>query len=180
MPDVWERVPDATLLIAGPEQPDTQKIKNVHSKTLADPRVSDLGFVSNDEREDLLAACDVLCVPSRHEAYGLVFAEAAHYGTPVVARALPALEELIGSYNGGLLVDSERGIAHALCNLLINDQLRERMGRSAYTEVRDRTWRSVAEILKSVYIEHVKNIDQRDVAVKERKKYADKASCLVP
>jgi len=153
MPEVWERIPDVTLLIAGPEQPDTHKMKEAYVKILSDPRVIDLGFISPDEREDLLATCDILCVPSRHEAYGLVFSEAPHYGTPVVARALPALQELIGSYNGGRLIDNERSISHGICELLTDDQLRQRMGRSARSAVKDRTWLGVAEALLNVYEE---------------------------
>jgi glycosyltransferase involved in cell wall biosynthesis len=64
----------------------------------------DLGFVSEQTKHDALAACTCLCVPSVGESFGLVYMEAGRYGKPVVARRLPALEELLENGRAGLLV----------------------------------------------------------------------------
>ena len=49
-----------------------------------------LGLRSDDEVAALLAACDVLCLPSleRTEAFGLVLLEAMRFAKPVVVSAV--------------------------------------------------------------------------------------------
>lgn len=44
-----------------------------------------VGKVNRDELSELFSKCDVYCMPSRFEAYGLVFIEALCYGLPIVA-----------------------------------------------------------------------------------------------
>lgn len=52
-----------------------------------------------------------------------------------------------------MLIENEHSISHAICELLTDDQLRQRMGRSARRAVKDRTWLGVAEALMKVYTE---------------------------
>ena len=64
----------------------------------------------SDEVPALLAAADVLVVPSRWEGFGLVALEGMAAGTPVIASAVDGLTALVG--DAGLLVPP--GDAHAL------------------------------------------------------------------
>lgn len=73
-----------------------------------------LGRVSDEELSDLLAAASCVIVPSFDEGLSLPVIEALRAGTPVVASAIPAHRELIGS--GAFLCDpsSPRSIARAI------------------------------------------------------------------
>jgi glycosyltransferase involved in cell wall biosynthesis len=92
---VLERQPDARLLVVGRGDGVIQ-----HRVTR---RISDLGIGSRvtlcGERTDvprLLASADLMIFPSFWEGLGLVVLEACAVGTPVVASALPCLEEIAG------------------------------------------------------------------------------------
>jgi UDP-glucose:(heptosyl)LPS alpha-1,3-glucosyltransferase len=82
---------DAALVIAG----DDQRLARWRSEAAAMPlagRVHVLG--PRDDVPALLAAADVLCLPSHQEAFGNVVLEAAAAGVPVVTSAAVAAMEL--------------------------------------------------------------------------------------
>lgn len=59
-----------------------------------------------DDPWDLMSSADVLLVPSRHEAYGLVTVEAQSAGVPVVGSATGGTRELL-TMGGGLLATAD-------------------------------------------------------------------------
>jgi glycosyltransferase involved in cell wall biosynthesis len=90
------KMPDVSLVCMGPS--------GANNITVAEKGVLDLGFVSEQTKQDALAACACLCVPSVGESFGLIYMEAGRYAKPVVARRLPVLEELLDNGRAGLLV----------------------------------------------------------------------------
>jgi glycosyltransferase involved in cell wall biosynthesis len=58
------------------------------------------------EFSDILAAAHLLFVPSRAEAYGQVYCEAAAFGVPSVARAVGGVPSLVADGRAGILVDA--------------------------------------------------------------------------
>lgn len=145
------RRPDVHVVLAGPPGADGDGRPRERGR-----RIHDLGVLSDEEREDAYAACDVFCVPSAAEAYGLVYLEAWAYGKPVVALEIPTLRELIGSTGGGLLTERDpAAVADAIRTLVADDALRERLGRTGRSVARGRTWASVAADLARIYAECV-------------------------
>jgi glycosyltransferase involved in cell wall biosynthesis len=65
----------------------------------------DLGKADDKTKQDALSACDLLCVPSSQESFGIVFTEAWFYGKPVICGPAPASHELITRHSGGLATD---------------------------------------------------------------------------
>ena len=57
-PALWARHPTAHLVFAGPADEATS-LNDAETRIAADPRVREYGFVSDDLREDLYAACDL-------------------------------------------------------------------------------------------------------------------------
>jgi len=70
-----------------------------------------LGRVSDDDRDALLSAADVLVYPSRFEGFGLPPLEAFARGTPVVASNVTAIPEICG--DAALMVDPDDEVAMA-------------------------------------------------------------------
>lgn len=103
-------VSDATLVVAGPG-PALPK----------QPRLLDLMEVSDQERADAYAGCDVVCVPSTSETLGLTYLEAWFYGKPVVACRIPVTEELIESGRDGELVQPNTGSLSSVLMALLNN-----------------------------------------------------------
>lgn len=79
---------------------------------------------------ELLAACDLLVLPSRREGLGVAALEAMAAGCPVVASAVGGLPFSIVDERTGLLVPPEnpRALADALARLLRDPDLRARLG----------------------------------------------------
>lgn len=111
----------------------------------------DLGATGDREKADALAACDVLCVASTGESFGLVCVEAWRYGKPVIVGPSSASRDLVKHGVTGLHVDQRaEDIADALLKLLAHPETARAMGargralqRSRYTW--EMTWRRHAE-----------------------------------
>ena len=150
MAHVWAQRPEVRLVGVGPRALASETLSAAARAALDDARVHDLGAVSEAEKEDAYAACDLLCVPSEAEAYGMVYQEAWYYRKPVVARRIPTLQELIGTTGGGLLVDrTPIAVAEAILHLAGDAALRTRMGAAGYERARTQTWtRAGAQVLR--------------------------------
>lgn len=87
---------------------------------------------------DLLAACDVLVLPSRREGLGVAALEAMAAGRPVVASAVGGLAEAVVDEQTGLLVppDDVDALAAALLRLLRDPALRQTLGARGPAHVR--------------------------------------------
>jgi glycosyltransferase involved in cell wall biosynthesis len=77
------------------------------------------------------AAADAFVMPTRNEAFGLVFQEAAAASLPAIGPDLNAVPEIIRGGVTGLLVPPGDGaaLARAIDTLIASPGLRERMGR---------------------------------------------------
>ncbi|MDH3456623.1 MAG: glycosyltransferase family 4 protein [Gemmatimonadota bacterium] len=124
-----ERIPEVQVRIVG-DGPERRSLAGlVHSLGLEQTidMTGQLDFV------DLVASyatCDVFCLPSRQEGFGLVFLEAMASGKPVVACRETAAEELVEDGSNGLLVPPRDpgALASALDRLLGDAELRAHLG----------------------------------------------------
>jgi len=79
------------------------------------------GYVSDDEYKDILNACDIVCIPSRNEPFGIVLLEAWAAGKAVVAADVGGLKENIENFVTGIKVFlNPESIAWGI-NYIIND-----------------------------------------------------------
>jgi len=67
-------------------------------------RVKWLGVVSRENAPDLFRQCHIYVMPSRHETFGVVYAEAIACGKPIIATRCGGPEFIVNEGNG-LLVD---------------------------------------------------------------------------
>jgi glycosyltransferase involved in cell wall biosynthesis len=105
-----------------------------------------LGFVDDSVRRDMLAAIDVLALPSRTESFGHVFVEAWANGKSVIAAEAGAVPEIVRHESNGLLVrfGDSRSIAAAIARLMDDHQLASRLGAAGKVTAMDRyTWDAV-------------------------------------
>jgi glycosyltransferase involved in cell wall biosynthesis len=91
--------------------------------------VCDLAVPNEVDKADALAACDVFCLPSAHESFGIVYVEAWSYAKPVVCGPAPACREFIQDGHTGLWSSQNPDeLAEKLLLLLANRELREKIG----------------------------------------------------
>jgi glycosyltransferase involved in cell wall biosynthesis len=91
---------------------------------------------------DLWRDADVFVMPSRHEAFGIVFEEAAAAGIPAIGTAINAVPEIILHEQTGLVVPAgdRDALVRAIRTLVDSAELRARLGAAARERVRARAF----------------------------------------
>lgn len=146
MPRILAAVPDACLVAVGPDSAPPYP-------PVPDGALLDLGLADEADKADALAACDVFCLPSAHESFGIVYVEAWAYGKPVIGGPAPAVRELISEgVNGYCVTQDKEKIAEALIGLLQNPALCRELGENGLRLQQEcYTWNAVTEIHKSTF-----------------------------
>jgi glycosyltransferase involved in cell wall biosynthesis len=149
-PLVWRVHPDVSFVFVGPR---TEHSKAVF-RGMPDARVREIGTVDLQDKTDLLAACDVVCVPSSQESFGGVLVEGWSLRKPVVAGPAPAAAEIITHGADGFFVSAQTpyAIAERLVWLFDHPQRAAEMGESGAQKVkRSFTWERLAAATESLY-----------------------------
>jgi glycosyltransferase involved in cell wall biosynthesis len=109
-----------TCVIAGADDRDPAWAATLRDRAAALPgRVRIIGAVDRDALDALYAGADIFCLPSRHEGYGMVFAEAMMRGLPIVAARAGAVPEVVPQAAGLLVPPGDAAaLAGALARLL--------------------------------------------------------------
>lgn len=150
-PLVWRHCPEARFHFLGPRTAQS----SAWFRAVDDPRIVERGAVSLQEKTDALAACDLLCVPSSQESFGGVYLEAWSLGKPVIARAIPAVREVVADGEDGLLLPPGEGpaaLAERVLTLLRDPALAQRLGAAGQAKVAARyTWERLAAETLAIY-----------------------------
>jgi glycosyltransferase involved in cell wall biosynthesis len=124
-PIVLQRFPDAVLLLAGKGGEEYAYLLGL----LPCDSCRDMGIVDDATKADALAACDLFCLPSAHESFGIVYVEAWFYSKPVICGTAPACRELVQDGVTGLhSTQNPEELADKICSLLADKDLAKRMG----------------------------------------------------
>ncbi|MCP4248230.1 MAG: glycosyltransferase family 4 protein [bacterium] len=99
-----------------------------------------VGRIPNERVPTALAEMDVFVMPSLADAFGVAAVEAQAAGVPVVFSALPGVAEAVTDGVGGLAVPpgEPAALADAICRLLADEDLRQRLGGGGRQMVRRR------------------------------------------
>lgn len=126
------RFPDLELLLIG-RGSDLGRLELLAKDFGIASRTRFVGFVTDEERDALLARSRVCVCPSEKEGWGLTVIEANAVGTPVVASDAPGLRDSVRSGDTGFLVPvgDVEGFADAIGKLLLADDAAERMACAA-------------------------------------------------
>jgi glycosyltransferase involved in cell wall biosynthesis len=124
------------------------------------PAVIPLGFVTNQEKFDGLAACHCLVNPSLYESLSMILLESWAVGRPVLVNAdVPVLVGQSRRANAGLWYSNYGEFAGALELLSSDGQLREAMGASGRKYfLENYTW----EVINQKYIDIIENLHSAD------------------
>lgn len=146
MPAILAAVPDACLVVVGPD-------RDPPYPPVPETALLDLGFASETDKADALAACDVFCLPSENESFGIVYVEAWSYGKPVVGGSAPAVRDLVtDGVNGYCVTQNTAEIADALIRLLQDPGLRRELGENGRELQQSRyAWDAVTEDHQQVF-----------------------------
>lgn len=122
-------------------------------------RVRWVGFLDGPAKEALLAQADAFVLPSRNESFGMAVAEALAAGVPVVVSDQVGIAPEVAEAEAGLVVACRgEAVAGAIEALILNPEVRRRMGANGRTLVRERySLPATAGRMLSLYDEVLKN-----------------------
>ena len=109
-----------------------------------------LGYTSSSEKEELVNACDLMCVPSRNEPFGVVVLEAWDACKPVVATEAVSI---IKNFEDGLLAYVQpESIAWCINRLLGNPAEMKKLARAGFCRIEaEFGWETIAKRTEKVY-----------------------------
>lgn len=123
-----DRYPDADLLILG----DGDYADALKAQAKGNPQIQFLGRKPPDELDAYYRGAQALIVPSVcYETFGIILIESFRLGTPVIARDLGPLPEIVRKAKGGMLFKTEDDLIAAMAHIQHNPGERETLAHSA-------------------------------------------------
>ncbi|MBI2427165.1 MAG: glycosyltransferase family 4 protein [Candidatus Kerfeldbacteria bacterium] len=141
-------------VIVGREGWNTSYVKALHRLAEKNPSIEFRGYVSEQEKWNVLAGAKAFVYASFEEGFGFPPLEAMRVGTPVIASSLASLPEVLG--NAAFYVNpyDASEIAHGLSAVLTDASLQETLiarGRERATLYSwDRSARSILQLFHNV------------------------------
>lgn len=127
--DLWQRGLDIDLLVAGAGSYERQ----LRAQAAANPRIKFLGALPQRELGALYFHALACLVPSiTYETFGMINIEAFARKTPVIARDLGALPEVIHDSGGGFVYRTDEELLAAMARLATSPALRAELGEKGY------------------------------------------------
>ncbi len=143
---VWDQVKDADLLIAGTGSYEAE----LKQMAAAKRSIKFLGRIPQDNLGQYYFHALATIVPSlTYETFGMINIESFARKTPVIARELGALTEIVNDSNGGLLFRSAEELLKCIKKIQDSQKLRDELGENGY-RVFIRNWSTEAH-LKSYF-----------------------------
>ncbi|WP_440960666.1 glycosyltransferase family 4 protein [Paenibacillus nitricinens] len=134
---------EVELFVAGYKAKElNEENKNIHY----------LGDLDSVQLSEYFNKCDIFCMPSRFEAYGLVFVEALVYGLPCIGRNSFEMKEFIQDGENGYLIDDDDAecLAMKMYDLLNNENIKTNVLSKKKEYIYRYSWSSVADRILNV------------------------------
>lgn len=153
LPKISERIPNVRLLIAG-QGPYAEELHRHALHLGLDRRVTFVGYIDEEMRNQLYAQADAAIFPSLYEPFGLVALEAMAAQTPVVVSDTGGFAETVQHGVNGIrvAVENDLELAEQICALLKHPEEARRLAQRALQDVeRNYSWFSIARRYEEVY-----------------------------
>lgn len=133
------KMPNAEIYVAGPK---------------ADPYMEEsidgyhfLGDLDTTALSHYFGICDIFCMPSYFEAYGLVFIEALTAGLPCIGRNCYEMPYFIEDGKTGYLIDNDdaKVLSERMYSLLHDEQIKQNVHNKRDYYIQEYSWDAVAK-----------------------------------
>jgi len=137
-------LPDAHLVLVGPDD------RHGVAETIAGDRVHIVGPTDGPPLAYYRLA-DVFMLPSAGESFGMVAAEAAAAGTPVVVTNRCGVADFFAEGEAIVVPDDRRAILDAVRSVLDEPDLRARLAAGGVAAARRMSWHAVTDTQEELY-----------------------------
>jgi len=149
---VAPRVPDAELVIAGPDEGARYDFESRIARAGLTNRVRMVGPLYGAEKFAALVDATCFCLPSRQEGFSVAVLEALACGVPVVISEACHFPEAAAAGAAEVVALGDSSLAEALGRVLENPEHAQAMGRAGRELIRrDYTWPAIAARVVDAY-----------------------------
>jgi len=143
--NVLKDTPSAQFVIAGQGE-ELQRLKNLSRDLGCEKSITFAGFISEEEKNDLLKRAWLMVLPSEKEGWGIVVIEANAMATPVVAYDIAGLRDSILNNKTGILspIQTPQSLTEQVLHLLHNPQTWNTLSQTAIEWAKRFHWDEMA------------------------------------
>jgi phosphatidylinositol alpha-mannosyltransferase len=145
--------PNSRLIVVGPGV----RLREGYDRFIMQAGLKDVvfaGYVNYNDLPRYYHTADVFCAPATgQESFGIILLEAMTTAKPIVASNIEGYASVLTHGAEGLLVPprDEQTLATALCQLLADKELRQRMGATGRETAKQYSWERVARRIMDYY-----------------------------
>jgi glycosyltransferase involved in cell wall biosynthesis len=142
------------LVIAGDgDAAYVSSLKQLVSSNSADGFVSFIGWVSGDEKRDVLRKASLLVLPSSQENFGLCVLEALAEGVPVVvSRDVNLANDIADAGAGWISAIDVASLQKTISEAMAHEEQRLSRGLAGKLFSKNFSWERIAEELEKMYL----------------------------
>ncbi len=145
---VYAKFPTVQFVIAGEGELRTE-IEDRIENSIAVDQINLLGYLNNEEKNNLLDITDIFFMPSESEPFGLSALEAASTGIPCVISKQSGISEIMASAIKADFNDVA-GFAAGVISLLESESLRKTVSEGQLAEIKELNWNKSVEKIKDI------------------------------
>ena len=144
---IINKIPDIKYVIAGSgEEKYAGDLKQLVSKLKLDRHVLFLGYIEEDNKNDLYNACDIYIMNSNKtdekgdsEGFGITFLESNACGKPVIGSNAGGIPDAITNRENGLLIEPNNPTktAQAIYELFNDEKLYNQLSENGITRIKE-------------------------------------------
>ncbi len=129
---------------------ELQNLKKLVKQLNITQSIEFVGWVKGEAKNNFFKSIDLLCVPSRHEPFGIVFLEAMKYSKPIVASKTHGAIEVASDV--GLLCETESSdsLEEAILKVYTTPELAGSLSKKGFVEVKKYSLENIAQKLQDI------------------------------